>query len=342
MALAISGTVSGVFAERIRFSKPAVPIAAPPKVQEELPALQGKRLEFTAPNSQPFVAPPAVVRVAPVRPKDREEDRTHWLLRDPKNSPDATGRANPLDNPLSGRARDSLGGEKKPDKNRPSHSLSPITNPENSLRDNRDARDRDGRDNDWFDDIKSRREQTGLTRNSRLAEKNSFYNYDSAKEKENNTEARSSFFADIFAPRPKEKLTPAQVGRREDFERLINPIPNGIPNPMEADADVNFNPNGNGVAASGRRVPGSLQPVLEPPRAATVSPAPAEKSQARPADSLQAFKQQQAKLRGPILEDPTKKYETPQEPVAASFLDPNARPSLMRQPTLHDIPARKF
>src|SRR5262245_17922323 len=84
------GTAS-VFAEKIRFSKPAVPIAMPPKVEEELPEGPGERLDFAAPNVERPMAPRMpLVRVQRQKERDSEEN-VHWLMRD---LPDAFGRPN--------------------------------------------------------------------------------------------------------------------------------------------------------------------------------------------------------------------------------------------------------
>ena len=104
-----------------------------------------------------------------------------------------------------------------------------------------------------------------------------------------------------------------------------------------------LNPSAN-IVTSGKRIPGSLDPVavLEPPRPVTPGiPAP-EKTEARPADAIQAFKQQQNKLRGPVLEDFSKKYDSTPNPSASGITGWSSQSPLMRQPTVREIPSRKF
>ncbi len=71
--------------DAIRFSKPAVALAAPPKVETDLPAVRERGLDFSNPNfDAPVTAPP---RTPPPmlrrEPRDPEREGTHHLLRTP-------------------------------------------------------------------------------------------------------------------------------------------------------------------------------------------------------------------------------------------------------------------
>lgn len=313
MTLGLAGAVTATAGEPIRFSKPAVALAAPAKEQADLPELRTKRMGFSAPEMEPSVAqpPPPILRVPP---RDEKRDDRHWLLRDPKifSDPDRDSGETTSANPHSGRtaspwSNDRLGMQ-TPDSMR---ALAPVT------------------DFNWN------------ARESGSHQRDVFGNNPSVKGDRNDTRPRSPFgtredssagsdafrpspLFEMFGARPKEKPNTGPSERRAAFEQLLNP---------------SAGPAGKG--------PNSLEPVVGAPDTAKRSAPLAlptiggSKLESKPTDPMTAFNQQHDRLRGPVFEGIEKKYSTPAA-APISPLDPRYQTPLNRQPTVHEFPARKF
>ena len=300
--------------ESIQFSKPAVPIASPAKEDELHPEGRDKKPEFSTPGMEQPVAPrPAMIRVQPREKEKGDDDGRHPWLHDPKNFPDATGRANARNlftterAPANIQSSNSFQNFKRSEA---SHALSPIT--------------------DFHWDPRSNERSNSFSGNSFSSsdkkdarDRDAFARPDSS---EQNKEFTSSFFADMFVTRPKDKLTDAQLERRAAFERLLN----------------------RDATTMTARTPSSLEPVtaLESIKG-TVSGAipiiPSPQIDMRPIGPMEGFDQRQARLRGPGMEDFNRKYgPASTAPAVSAGIGDQRQTPLMRQPTVHDIPTRKF
>jgi hypothetical protein len=327
-AVAITGAVTWAWAgESIQFSKPAVEIAIQKKEQQrDLPEPRSKQLDFSGSQQmeRPAIQQPSVVQV-PARERDEDDDAgRHPLLRDPNKFPDAVGRADARNalalgktspnsvalaktSPTSTETR-ALGSKRT----EPQHALSPITDL------NWDSRERER---------ERRRQDSLLEDRSSASDRSDARKRDPYASRENAPEQNDSFTsAALFDPsiaRPRENPIAAQLERHAAFDQL-------------------FNPNAGMV-----RSPGSLEPVtgLDVAKPAVPVAMPMlgntmfDKGAAVPID---AFKAQQERLRAPSLQDVNKKDSSKITAASANAIDPHFQTPLMRQPTVHDIPARKF
>lgn len=333
MAAGVGFVAGAAGGEPIRFSKPAVPIAVQAKGEEGLPASREKKPDFGAASMhQSAVTQPAIVHVPP-REKEQDEDAgKHWLIRDPKNFPDATGRANARE--ASGNRRDSNRGDSlRQDKTQTSsqrqsssdgsvltrsegaRALSPITDFHWDGRSN-------GRSNSWSGTgVASSDKKDSLTPNPFGRD------FGRNESSEQNAESGSSFFSDLLVPRPREKATEAQLELRAAHERMLNP---------------------NVTIAT--RTAGSLEPVtsVETPKSGAPVTMPSivsPKLDSQPLQPTDAFNQRQAQLRGPVVADFNQKYNNSAPAVPASAgaaVDPHFQAPLRRQPTVREFPSRKF
>jgi hypothetical protein len=326
----VAGAAGG---EPIRFSKPAVPIAVQAKGEEGLPAARDKRPDFGADAiQQPAIAQPTIVHVQPREKEKDNEAGVHWLARDPKNFPDATGRANARDSLATrhdSNRRDSLTQDKSQTsssskwssdgsdlkRSEGAHALSPITDF------HWDGRS-DGRSNSWSGTRLSNSDKKDPVNPNPFGR-----NFGRGESSEQNAESGSSFFSDLLVPRPKEKSTEAQLERRAAHERLLNP----------------------NTTVAGRS-PGSLEPVTTVETSKSGAPVTmpsiaSPRLDSQPLQPLDAFNQRQAQLRGPVVADFNKKYNnsTPTAPASAgAAVDPHFQTPLKRQPTVREFPTRKF
>ena len=142
---------------------------------------------------------------------------------------------------------------------------------------------------------------------------------------------KSSLYHDVFNTRPKdvEKPTRGQLERRASFDALLNP--------------------GHAQIGLPARTPGSLDPVTSPdavvmPAAAKLPGPVASKLPAKAYDPMQAFNLQHERLRGPVFEDPNKKYSSQLSAPGSSSttVQPNPISPLMRPSGPREIPSRKF
>jgi hypothetical protein len=304
---------SAVAGDAIIFSKPAVPIAAPPKEESNLPEIR-ERMSFSSPNfEQAPVAPPRQpVPMMRDEPRDLEREQTHPLLRTPKifsdpdeekarkealrearNNPFATITEKKL--PNSPFTRD-VSDQMRTDQTR---SLSPIT------------------DLDWQPGESSnhkkdpRRDGMGLRRPLTRQDESSF----------GSEYGRPNSPFDFSNNRSQEKLSPAQLQRRTEFEQLLNPN-----------------------AGLAGKAPNSLQPVVkaEDAKSATLA-APTVTGNGfdlRSADPTAALNRRQEQLRGPVIEDVNKRYNATPANNQNSSATANQSP-LVRQPISRDFPSRK-
>lgn len=299
--------------EPIQFSKPVVPLAAPSRAAGKVPEPRVKAMDFSpADFEQPIVVPPPqqqpIMRTE--RDSDRERDDRHWLLRTPKMFSD----------PDEHKKKDS-GRDFGPETVRPPSSvmeelagqtrpgqpraLSPVT-------------DLNWSPTDPTTGLPRRQDARGLDPRSR----ESF----SFRDEGRFNPARPESMFDTALPKPKEKPTAAQLQRRAAFEQLINP--NAGPAAKQPDS---LQP----VVVASQARPGNMaMPTIGAPRL----------NGARQDDPTTAFNKQQDRLRGPIFEDPSKRYNNPVTPPAVSPYDrynsPAGPPTAM-QPTRREFPTRK-
>ena len=320
--------------EPIRFSQPAIPIAVELKEDQQLPVARDRKPDFGSSSiQQPAAVQPMVVRTQPQEKEKKKNVGTHWLLDDPKDFPDATGRANAREKRANGstrsressmRERNSNPSESSDDdsaleRSEKAGALSPISDFHWDAR-----RGGDSRSNSWSGTGRkgSEKKETSNSNPFGLS-----FSRDESSEK--NRDSGSSFFSDLFAARSKEgKPTEAQLEHRAAFERLLNH---------------------NTTSATGTG--GSLEPVttVENPKAAALPAAmptvASPRLDVRPMEPMEAFNQRQAQLRPPTAIDFNKKanHSAPAMPAStgASSDSPFQTP-LMRQPTIREMPTRKF
>ena len=323
--------LSAVRGEPIRFSQPAIPIAVELKEDQQLPAAHDSKPDFGSSSvEQPVASQPMLIRTQP-REKERDRDAgKHWLLRDPKRFPDATGRANAREKLANAniRPRESSVRERNPgdsesseddlalERSEKAGALSPISDF------HWDARRGYSRSNAWSSTDRNSSEKKESLSPSPFAP--SFTREEPSEQKRES----GSSFPDFFAARPKEeKLTEAQLENRAAFERLLNHST---------------------TAAS--RPGGSLEPVttVENPKTAAVSGAmptiAAPRPDVRPMEPIPAFNQHQGQLGAPAPVDFSKKVNST-APMPISPGTPSDSPfqtPLIRQPTIREMPRRKL
>ncbi len=302
--------------DAIRFSKPAVAFAAPPKPESDLPEVRERGLDFSNPNfdapaaSPPPRTPPPMMRS---EPRDLERERTHPLLRTPAmfTDPDEEkARKEALrdaeNHPFKSATQKSRPGSSSmkdldsPFRSDPARSLAPVT------------------DLDW---------KPGDAANGRKEARRGGSGGQSYAQREDEDFSppgmRASTPFEFNANRASEKLTPAQLQRRTDFEQLLNPN-----------------------AGAAGRAPNSLQPVVNAAAAKASSLATPTVGGSgydpRASDPTTLFNRQQDRLRGPIIEDVNKRYNATPANGAASpgYGNPSQGPT--RQPLTREFPGRKF
>ncbi len=317
VALAGVGVACAALAgDAIRFSKPAIAIAVPPKVENDLPEIRQRGLDFSDPSMEQGVAAPPPLRRTPMmrqEPRDVERDSTHPLLRTPamftdpeeekarkealmdRNNPFAPAKekkpaASPFGKDLSAQMRSDQ-----------SRSLSPVTELDWQPGDSASR----GHD--------SKRGGPGAGQYQAQREDNQF----------GPESGRGTPFFEASSGRPQDKPTPAQLQRRMDFEQLLNPN-----------------------AGLGGQGPNSLQPVVNAadakPAALAMPTVGGSGFDPRSADPMSTLNQQRERLRGPVIEDINKRYNPlpatgPGSPYGSGNNAPQSRPPLTRE-----FPARKF
>lgn len=308
-------------AEPIRFSKPAVEIAAPDRAEPRLPEARVKGFDFStppgaAPMTQPMMSQPSIILLEPRgRNEEETDDRSgrrnlrdlHKLpgsirdqgeqnQKDPRFSAGATLLNPPYPNRVN---MPGLNDSLRTGRPENSRSLSPVTN------------------FDWEE-----RDSTTEPGGSSFQNQKDQRNRDpfAVQDDKSETATRNRSLFDLFSARPKEKPTPDQIEHRAAFEQLLNPH-----------------------AAVAIKGPNSLNPVSalnssRPPSSTTL---PTINAGSR--DPMQAYNQQQTRLRGPRMEDVNSRYAPRSDaPTATKKTESRFQTPLSRQPTMHDIPNRKF
>lgn len=301
--------------DAIRFSKPAIAIAAPPKAESDLPEVRERGLDFSDPSFEPAIAVPPPRPVSPMmrqEPRDVERDSTHPLLRTPamftdpaeekarkdalrdRNNPFAPAQekksaASPFTKDTSAQMRSDQ-----------SRSLAPVTE-----LDWQPGESSKGRN-------EARRGGPGAGQYQARGEENQF----------GPDNGRATPFFDASSARPQEKLSSSQLQRRTDFEQLLNP---------------NAGPGGQG--------PNSLQPVINAADAKSAGLAMPTVGGSgfdpRAADPMSTLNQQRERLRGPVIEDINKRYN-PLPATGPGSPGYGNQPQGPRPPVSREFPSRKF
>lgn len=315
--LGLAWTVSA--GDAIRFSKPAIAIAAPPKVESHLPEIRERErgLDFSDQNFEQAPAAPFRPSPPPMMrndPRNDEQDGTHRLLRTPKmfTDPDEEkarkeARREARDNPFAPKAESQrapspfmkdMATQMRSDQSR---SLSPVTDLDWQPGDPAGGRKESRRDGPDAASPYARREDAPFGPES----------------------GRAAPLIDFSGGRPQEKLTPSQMQRRTDFEQLLNP---------------NAGPAGKG--------PNSLQPVVNAADAKSATPAiptvGGSGFDPRSADPMHSLNQQRDRLRGPVIDDINKRYNPPSAPGSGSPYDTGNNAQKSRPPLTREFPTRKF
>ena len=312
--------------DAIQFSRPAVPIASPDKELPELPESRSK-IEFGANpvmERPAMLMPQPVMRMPPVRERDDNEDANrHPLLREPKSFREMGDESESRDRFGPGKSSSSSSWRGVPRNNapgntraEPQHALSPITDL------NWDPRDRDRDREQRNDSFSSSRSDASDRKDARAREL-----YGGRQEEPEQKDAFSAPEApDPFTFRPKdgkESLSAAQMERREAFEQLFNPGGVVVQPPGSLDPVTGLD------AIKPTPGPGPAMPMLTGP-----------KIQMAPSTPANGFNAQQERLRLPLPDDFSKRFSQGVKPSPAP-VDSHFQSSLMRQPTVHDIPSRK-
>jgi hypothetical protein len=301
--------------DAIIFSKPAIPLAAPPKEESNLPEIRERGMNFSTPTfEQAPVAPPRQpLPMMRDEPRDLEREQTHPLLRTPRifTDPDEEkARKESLkearNNPFAPTTEKKLPGspfmrdmdnQMRSDQTR---SLAPIT------------------DLDW---------QPGEPLNGKQEPKRGGMGTGRPLTRQDESSfgseyARPNPLFDFSNNRSQEKLSPSQIQRRTDFEQLLNPN-----------------------AGLAGKAPNSLQPVINAadakPAALAMPTLNGNGFDSRSADPMAALNRQQERLRGPVIEDVNKRYNNTSANEQKSSTTAN-RPSLLREPPSREFPTRKF
>jgi len=270
------------------------------KEQTKLPEAED-RIDFsTQPPMQPLMQPQqTILRVQPRESDEGPDKGLHWLLRSPTNSPGNVGRMGLMKgfpNAWNTDPHSSLRPEA-------TNALAPVTEMDWVKRDHERRKKEEYGERGIFDRDSSRRRENG-------------------REDEAKDSSEISLNREILPFAHKEKLTPAQIERRAEFERLLN-----------SSASVTV------------RKPTALEPVtsMEMPKQETSAAALPTIGGMRidrgPIGPDAAFNARHDYLRGP-QEESAKRYSSEQK--KPNTYDPSAKPSLMRQPSVHEIPSRSF
>lgn len=317
--LALALVADRAAGESIQFSKPLLAIVVPPKPLENLPEARTRTIDFSGPEvEQPAVMPRSpVMRANPREEKEKKDDR-HWLLQDPKIFSDPNRDQEEAN---KDKVQPGLGKKLSPETGKP-------RDPLNLKRPGAPGSLTPEGDFNWqaHDTVRRPDDALWANRPGSLEKKNERSPVGLRDES-----TKNGLYFDAFNTRPKEieKPTRAQLERRASFEELLNP---GHAN----------------VGLSGR-LPGSLDPVTSPD--AVVAPAVAKlpgpvvpNVSTKTADPMQAFNLQHERLRGPVFEDPYKKYSNPNATPSAAptAIQPNQLSPLMRSSAPHEIPSRRF
>jgi hypothetical protein len=331
--VAFTAAVGSLRADSIIFTKPAVPLAAPAKVEHDvLPRFKlDEEVNFVPVDPQPVMIPPRAIQVQPQpsRDKEDEDDKEHWLLRDPFKVRDRLGKdpfkaevkKDPIRAPwqvqaMAKREKDKEKGIEKDNL----RSLSPVNRFDWDGRDAKEPRK---------DSLAAwRRDEQEREKEDRERERPDPLKPPKNKNEERRDPFQSSIFYQRFGARSYEEPTVAELERRAAFEELLNPTP-----------------------VANVKQPGSLEPVtgMDAPKPAppVTLPAPVQ-SNARvdrgPLDPTAQFRETQNRLYGSgVLQDPSEKYAAQQPKSDAPKAGESVyQTPLLRQPLRRDIPTRAF
>jgi hypothetical protein len=332
-ALTICSSPALPGAEPIRFSKPAVAIAAPDRAEPKLPESRVTGLDFSAPPvaapmTQPMMVPPSIIFLDPRDRKGGREDE----------SDDRTGRRDLYDlkelRKLPGLRRDQREqGQKDLRGSDGNTTLNPFNPNRTKLPGLNDPWQTGRSENspslspvtkfDW-EESDSSVETGGSSSRNRKGQRNRNPNPFDVQTDEEDGSPRSPSSFDLFSSRPKEKPSRELIEHRAAFEKLLNP---------------------NTELAI--KSPNSLDPVseLDPTRPASSVTMPTlgqPKINGSAHDPMQAYNQQQTSLRGPRMEDVNSRYAPSTSASSAPNIPARFQTPLSRQPTMHDLPSRKF
>jgi len=329
-ALVVAFSSSAIAGDAIIFSKPSVPIASPPR-DESIPEPRAPIFDLSLPApQQPIVTPPpeAIIRVPG---RNEIPDDRHPLLREPRifSDPDEEKkRKEARENPLSTVSAAARGPSPflydvmSPERQEQLRALSPVREMNADSRNILGQRNGLGWERSPWDNSSDgdRRELDQLRSpfNPRDDARRYDPRFDSRADLRGDF-ARPGSFSDALGGRMKEKMTPAQLERRAEFEQLINPnsaVPGRGPNALEPVAN----------AADAR--PANL--AIPTVGGARVSPH---------VDPMTTFNQQHERLRGPVVEDVNKKFNSQASPSPYSG---NSQTPQKLPPLTREFPQRKF
>ncbi len=334
LALASSASLFLSGAERIRFSRPAVPLAQPGQEFTSLPEPKEPNMDFGSsvpPSALDSASQMRARRIPlPIR-RPEPEDLSPLALRDPNRKfeqamqdKDRMNGRDPLDLRDPSKMRDATQPGPEKEAAPAAWSLDP-----SNIRRKNEGRSLLPTPEFGRDELESGRRsaESGRTgRNATDREKQRERNPFDVVEKIGNDAYRSGSPFEIYSPQSREKPTAQQMERRAAFEKLLNPS-----------------------AESTVKGPGSLDPV-------TANAAPAQPVAGlhlpvlgrgtslpgqSPTDPTVTFNRQQERWSGPVFESEHKRYMPPAaaapSPTAAPFQTP-----LNRQPTVREFPVRRF
>jgi hypothetical protein len=322
-AMLLFGSIAGdLRADSILFTPPAVPLEAPPKLEEVLPNARPDQLDFAAPSQGPvFPQRQMFQRQQPREYDPDDEEMKHPLLRDPKKMPDPLTKLVPKSR--TEKWLDKVEAKKKDERK---DSLSPVTTfdwrEESRLREGLGRKDLAERQT-----LKKDREDERDANPFRLGK-----DQDPQKVRDrerNNFQSMALNAPSAFDQREKSILANAER-RATAFDELLNPQP--------------------ATEMSLGRPRSSLEPVTgfdspKPVQPTVTTPPPVGQQVVRaPLDPTRAFEErQQRRLQSSVLDDMNAKFG-PQ--TKASSSKPTTEPAfstpLLRQPLTRDFPARSF
>lgn len=325
VAAVFLAAVSWLHADAIIFSKPAVPLAAPPRVDEGLPKVRvDEEMDFapvTPMDARPPISAPQIMETNPQRSRDADDDSNeHWLLRDPYKIRDPLGK-NPLkeqtkQDPI--RAPWQVQAMKKREKD-DIRSLTPVK--EFDWDENNPDKQKNGLLSEW------RREQQGLTRDQKDEQFNPFQPRKDRKEERRDPLQPPMNFESI-GNRTYEKPTMAQLERRAAFEQLLNPTP-----PQNVKQQSSLEP----VVAMD--IPKPITPAPRAPVNSTI----ATHLDRGPVDPIVKLREDQHRLYGAgAIENPDEKYAVQPKSFAPKVAEPIYKTPLLQQPLRREIPSRQF
>jgi hypothetical protein len=300
------GVLTATAGDRIIFSTSDRETIAPP-VPDNPRAPEAKeqlRLSLTPAAPQPVM--PYVPPPSPTRPDPRKKAERRTLFDEPELFADPFARKTPEASSMDGNSGRSMAPKRFqiPDLGRAEErALSPVKH------------------YDWAPEATDEK-KASTTRDQRLPFETSLF---SARRDDTLAapERSASGFLDHLSARDTVR---ERLERQAEFERMLSSSPPPAPRGVE-------------------RANSPLMSPLDVPRSpATFVAPPIPDAAPRPSlDPMQAFNEQQQRLRAPVVDDLNRRILGSAETKRSSPGEKaNQRPSLMRQPTFQDFPARGF